>query len=235
MCIVSSAIKSTVPQAFPHFVRSPWRALYFPSSIHCILSCKQLYRLNSRRGSSVERPDAWWYTGWSLPELSGLRRGFFSHNLENLLIGEKISKKGQESSTWRESLRKIIKSNIPAVRIRNIFLIYLQHYCSNSLSHIPYEYWNLFWVFLLFGLIIQPAYTFNKAPFPWAFSISGSGNWRVRLLKDPYMPPPASNFSTLSDLWVMMLFGGTSRVTHTLPPIIDPFPITIRPRIVASE
>jgi hypothetical protein len=33
--------------------------------------------------------------------------------------------------------------------------------------------------------------------------------------------------------WVTKLLGGTSSVSQTLPPIVDPFPMTIRPRMVA--
>ncbi len=33
--------------------------------------------------------------------------------------------------------------------------------------------------------------------------------------------------------WVMLLSAGTLRVSHTLPPMVEPLPMVMRPRIVA--
>ena len=47
------------------------------------------------------------------------------------------------------------------------------------------------------------------------------------------IPAPSSNASYLAFAWVMMLPGGTSRVSQTLPPIDEPLPIVTRPSTVA--
>lgn len=47
------------------------------------------------------------------------------------------------------------------------------------------------------------------------------------------IPPPSSNASLRTSAWVTMLPAGTSRVSHTFPPIVEPRPIVTRPRIVA--
>jgi hypothetical protein len=47
------------------------------------------------------------------------------------------------------------------------------------------------------------------------------------------IPPPSSNASLRALAWVMTLFGGTSRVSQTPPPIDEPWPIVTRPSTVA--
>jgi hypothetical protein len=47
------------------------------------------------------------------------------------------------------------------------------------------------------------------------------------------MPPPSSKASPRACAWVTLLLGGTSRVSHTLPPIVEPWPMVTRPRMVA--
>jgi hypothetical protein len=47
------------------------------------------------------------------------------------------------------------------------------------------------------------------------------------------IPPPLSKTSLRACNWVTLLPGGTLRVSQTLPPIVDPRPIVIRPRMVA--
>ena len=47
------------------------------------------------------------------------------------------------------------------------------------------------------------------------------------------MPPPFVKCACLASVWLTRLPGGTLRVSHTLPPITDPAPTVIRPRIVA--
>ena len=47
------------------------------------------------------------------------------------------------------------------------------------------------------------------------------------------IPAPSSNDSLRALAWDMLLSRGTSRVSHTLPPIDEPLPIVTRPRIVA--
>ena len=49
----------------------------------------------------------------------------------------------------------------------------------------------------------------------------------------PQIPPPSSKASYRALAWVMTLFGGTSRVSQTPPPIDEPCPIVTRPSTVA--
>ena len=47
------------------------------------------------------------------------------------------------------------------------------------------------------------------------------------------MPDPCEKPSLRYWAWEMLLPGATLRVSQTLPPMIDPRPMVIRPRIVA--
>ena len=47
------------------------------------------------------------------------------------------------------------------------------------------------------------------------------------------MPAPPSNTSLRTCACVMLLPGGTLRVSQTLPPMVEPRPMVMRPRIVA--
>lgn len=50
---------------------------------------------------------------------------------------------------------------------------------------------------------------------------------------DRQIPAPLSNRSLRTCAWLMTLPGGTPRVSQTLPPMLEPRPMVIRPRIVA--
>jgi hypothetical protein len=47
------------------------------------------------------------------------------------------------------------------------------------------------------------------------------------------IPAPSWNDSLRDWAWVTKLPGGTERVNQTLPPMLEPLPIVMRPRIVA--
>ncbi len=47
------------------------------------------------------------------------------------------------------------------------------------------------------------------------------------------IPPPPSNTSLRACTWVTLDPGGTLRVSQTLPPIVEPRPMVMRPRMVA--
>jgi hypothetical protein len=50
---------------------------------------------------------------------------------------------------------------------------------------------------------------------------------------DPQIPAPLSNSSLRTCAWLMTLPGGTLRVSQTLPPMLEPRPMVMRPNIVA--
>lgn len=47
------------------------------------------------------------------------------------------------------------------------------------------------------------------------------------------IPEPPSNTSSRSGAWLMKLPAGTLRVSQTLPPMLEPRPMVMRPRMVA--
>ena len=54
-----------------------------------------------------------------------------------------------------------------------------------------------------------------------------------RMGRTTQMPEPPSNRSSRTRAWVMRLPAGTPRVSHTLPPMLEPRPIVMRPSTVA--
>lgn len=56
---------------------------------------------------------------------------------------------------------------------------------------------------------------------------------RKTIVDTVHMPLPSSRISFLAKACVTMLPGGTLCVSQTLPPIEEPRPIVIRPRMVA--
>ena len=54
-----------------------------------------------------------------------------------------------------------------------------------------------------------------------------------RARRDDQPPSPQSGMSLTKLAWVTLLPGATLRVSQTLPPMVDPLPMVMRPRIVA--